>query len=59
MAWGFLLLFIVALLIGLIAIGKVEQSTSWGLNQALDILGVMAGAWGVWAFTSKTPPNKE
>lgn len=45
MAWGYLLLIIVAFLIIRIALGKVEQETSWGLTDALHILGVLAGGY--------------
>lgn len=59
MAWGFLLLFIVAFLIGLIAIGKVEQSTSWGLDRVLDLLEVLGGGWAAWTFATKDRPKDD
>ena len=50
MIFGFLLLVILAILIGMIAIGKVEQQTSYGLEGIIGALATLAGAFGNWAF---------
>ena len=58
MWWGFLLLIITAVLIGIIALGHVEEQTSAGLKDVIDILGVLGGGWVVWAF-SNSKKDKE
>lgn len=47
---GYLLLLTLAVLAGLIALGKVEGSSSFGLEQVLGGLLVLAGAFSHWAF---------
>jgi hypothetical protein len=36
-----------------IALGRVEQTTSFGLQQLLGSFQTLAGAFATWAFTSK------
>lgn len=50
MVFGFIMLLIVAALILAIALGKVEEKTSYGLQPMLIILTVMAEKWAAWAF---------
>lgn len=48
--FGFLLLIALAILAAIIAIGKVEQNTSYGLDYILGGLTVMCGGFVQWAF---------
>jgi hypothetical protein len=50
MTFGFLLLVLLALLAAIIAIGKVQESTSFGLQYILGALSVLAGGFAQWAF---------
>lgn len=50
MIFGFLLLILLAVLAALIALGKVEQTTSHGLDQILGGLLVLSGGFAHWAF---------
>jgi hypothetical protein len=50
MAWGFLLLIGILSLCARIALGHVEQQTSYGLTDIIGILAVLAGQWANWAF---------
>lgn len=59
MAWGFLLLLIAGGLIARIALGTVQEETSFGLTQMIGVLGVLAGGWATWAFSSKGPPKDD
>lgn len=51
-AWvfGFCLLIILSTLIGLIALGKVEEKTSYGLPQLITLLSTLSGGFATWAF---------
>jgi len=51
--FGFCLLLAVAILAGIIALGKVEQATSHGLDIVLGCLATLAGGFSNWAFTKK------
>jgi len=60
MTFGFLLLFLLAVLAGIIAVGKVEQETSFGLQYILGGLTALAGGFAHWAFGAdhdKEKPN--
>jgi len=50
MVFGFFLLFCIAVLSGIIAIGHVKQETSYGLPEILGGLLVLAGGFANWAF---------
>ena len=50
MGLGFALLLVLALLAAVIALGKVQQNTSYGLQDLLGGLLVLAGAFSQWAF---------
>lgn len=49
-AFGFLLLFVIAALALSIALGQVEEKTSYGLQEILGSLLTLAGGWAGWAF---------
>jgi hypothetical protein len=53
MILGFCMLVVVAILAAIIALGKVETSTSAGLNIVLGSLATLVGAFAQWAFSSK------
>lgn len=60
MIFGFSLLFVLGLLAGLIALGKVEMQTSYGLNIVLGSLTTLSGGFAAWAFrerNDKDPKN--
>lgn len=52
MIFGFVMLIALVVLAGVIALGKVEQETSYGLDYVLGALSVMAGGFVQWAFGS-------
>lgn len=53
-AWfGFSLLMVTAVLAAIIALGKVEMQTSYGLNIVLGSLATLSGNFAQWAFTHK------
>jgi hypothetical protein len=62
MIFGFFLLLILAVLSGIIAISKVEATTSFGLDIILGGLLTLSGGFVGWAFrdkqdgTNPTPP---
>ena len=53
MIFGFVLMVLIIILAGVIAIGHVTQEGSYGLQDLLGGLLVMAGGWTHWAFSSK------
>jgi hypothetical protein len=59
MCFGFALLVILAGLALAIAIGKVEEKTSYGLIPLLTTLSTLAGGFAQWAFSVgvKKPPE--
>lgn len=59
MFYGFALLVVIATLAALIALGKVEEHTSYGLSQILGGLMVLAGGFAHWAFQTKAEGNKD
>jgi hypothetical protein len=50
MAFGYLLLTVVSLLAGVIALGKVVEATSFGLQIVLGSLATLCGSFAQWAF---------
>lgn len=58
MIFGFSLLLILAGLALAIALGKVEEKTSYGLMPLLTALATLAGGFCQWAFTSKDKDDK-
>ena len=57
MLFGFLLLVLLSILAALIALGKVEQQSSFGLSQILGGLLVLSGAFAHWAFGDSGPSD--
>jgi len=53
MIFGFSLLLILAGLALAIALGRVEEKTSYGLMPLLSALSVLAGMFAQWAFSAK------
>ena len=51
--FGFFLLFSVAGLAAIIALGKVEKDSSYGLEIILGCFTTLTGAFAVWAFTKE------
>ena len=58
MCFGFSLLIILAGLALAIALGKVEEKTSYGLMPLLTSLATLAGGFAQWAFSSKHDDDK-
>lgn len=50
MVYGFLVLLTLVALATVIALGKVEMKTSFGLEGIISALGVLAGMFAQWAF---------
>lgn len=48
--FGFALLLVIASLAGIIALGKVEAQTSFGLDIILGCLTTLSGGFAAWAF---------
>ena len=55
--FGVVVVLIVAFLAGAIALGHVEEKTSYGLMPLLLILDRCAGKWAAWAF-AVSPDDK-
>ena len=51
MIFGFCLLVLMASLAVIIALGHVEEKTSFGLQQILGALAVLTGGFAQWAFS--------
>ena len=51
MIFGFLLLVLLSVLAGVIALGNVRQESSFGLQDILGGLLVLAGGFAHWAFS--------
>lgn len=58
MLFGFLLLVLLCILAGVIAIGHVEEKTSYGLQYILGALAVLAGGFAQWAFGKSEDSEK-
>lgn len=59
MIFGLLLLAILAGLAAVIAMGKIEEKTSYGLIPLLTTLSTVAGAFANWAFGTKSKDDKD
>jgi len=57
MFFGFLLLLMLAVLAAMIALGKVEQGSSFGLEGIIGGLTALAGGFVNWAFTPERSAN--
>lgn len=51
--YGYLLLVAICVLASRIALGVVEEKTSYGLSPLLIILTLLADRWASWAFPRK------
>ena len=52
MLFGFLLLLIVAFLCAAIALGNVQEQSSFGLTQMITVLAALGGGFATWAFST-------
>ena len=59
MVFGFALLFILAFLSARVALGHVEQATSYGLDILLGSLATLAGNFAQWAFSGNKIESKK
>jgi hypothetical protein len=50
MAFGFILLVLLATLAAVVAIGHVHQESSYGLDYILGSLATLSGGFAQWAF---------
>jgi hypothetical protein len=57
--FGFVLLFIVGFLAARVALGHVQQDTSYGLDILFGILATLAGNFSQWAFSTNHTLTKE
>ncbi len=57
--FGLILLLALVILAGILALGNVDEKSSYGLDRVLMLLGVLGGAYGNWAFGSRhdEPPE--
>lgn len=56
--FGFALLVVIAALAAIIALGKVEPKTSYGLDIILGCLTTLSGGFAAWAFGTMTKSEK-
>lgn len=56
---GFVLVTELGILAVIIALGKVEQATSHGLDTVLGCLITLSGGFSYWAFQNKTSPPSD
>jgi hypothetical protein len=52
-AFGFALLFVIAILGLVIALGKVMEASSYGLQIILGCITTLSGGFAAWAFGAK------
>ena len=57
MVFGFMALVVLATLAAVIALGKVNQDSSYGLDYILGGLTMMTGGFANWAFGSTKEPK--
>jgi hypothetical protein len=53
--FGIVLLFIIAALATIIALGKVDKDTSYGLEIILGCFTTLTGSFAIWAFGKNEP----
>jgi hypothetical protein len=58
MIFGFLLLMMLTILAAIIALGRVEQNTSFGLQYILGALSTLSGGFAQWAFSRPAKEDK-
>lgn len=54
MLFGYLVLVILAVLAALIALGRIEEKTSFGLMAIISSLSTLAGSFAQWAFSARS-----
>jgi len=59
MVFGFSVLAVLAAVALIIALGKVSQDTSYGLEIVLGALAVLSGGFAQWAFGQSTESKKD
>jgi hypothetical protein len=59
MLYGFVLLTMLSILGGIIAMGKVEQATSYGLLPIITALATLSGSFANWAFGESRDDTKK
>lgn len=59
MIFGFCLLGLLAMLAGVIALGHVEEKTSFGLQYILGALSALSGGFSQWAFSKPAEKGKD
>ncbi len=59
MLFGFAILLVITSLALIIALGKVEQGTSYGLEIVLGSLATLSGAFAQWAFSRLNDEEKK
>jgi hypothetical protein len=57
--FGVILLVSICALATIIALGKVQQETSFGLQDILGGLLVLCGGFSQWCFTSNSKPDEK
>lgn len=57
--FGFGLLVLLSVLAIIIALGRVEQQTSYGLQIVLGSLSTLSGGFATWAFSEKKEEKKD
>ncbi len=53
MIFGLILMILLVALAALVALGRVHQDSSYGLDYILGSLATLAGGFGQWAFGTK------
>ncbi len=54
--FGYLAFLTMAFLAAVLALGKVEEKTSFGLQYLLGAFTFMSGVWAQWAFSTAMTP---
>ncbi len=59
MIFGLILMVLLVALAALVALGRVHQDSSYGLDYILGSLATLAGAFGQWAFGRKSDEKEK
>lgn len=59
MIFGFALLVMITVVILVIALGKVEEKTSFGLQYLVGTLSTLSGGFAQWAFSGTTQVSEK
>lgn len=57
--FGLILMVLMVILAAIVALGRVHQDSSYGLDYILGSLSTLAGAFAQWAFRTKIDSKKE